>query len=249
MKSGRSPACRLRRDKLTWSNLGHKLSQPITKLPKRVSMGSKRVADPDPVHGSKSTLFTTKKTSGLGHRFWIDFGPILPPFWIHFGSPTRPFGHPDRSWTPTWFENVDLHEIIQKSIEKQEKRHAGGSPKRPKTAPRRSWRVTFCISKIVLFFVSVCVRFCSILAPQMLPFWHPFGEQNRSKNQSEIGLLKVSPQDRPETAQDLPRPPQEHPRSSHELSKTIQELSRSLRLHQAAIQKLQATLKSSQSSY
>ena len=108
------PVCAM--TKLTWSNLGHKLSQPITTLPKMVSMGSKRVADPYPVHTSKSTIFTTKKRS-----VWdIDFGSILDRFWIHFGSPNRPFGHPDRSWTPTLFENLDLHEIIQKPILKKQ---------------------------------------------------------------------------------------------------------------------------------
>ena len=75
----------------------------------------------------------------------------------------------------------------------------------------------------------------------MPPFWHPFGAQNRSKNRSEIRLLKKSPQDRSKTAQDRPkmppdppgaskmpsrtpldgpRSPQEHPRSSQEAPRT-----------------------------
>ena len=41
----------------------------------------------------------------------------------------------------------------------------------------------------------------------MPPFGHPFGGQNRSKNLSEIGLLKRSFQDRPKTAQDPPKMP------------------------------------------
>ena len=41
----------------------------------------------------------------------------------------------------------------------------------------------------------------------MPPFGHPFGDQNRSKNQSKIELLKKSLQDRPKTAQDPPKMP------------------------------------------
>ena len=48
--------------------------------------------------------------------------------------------------------------------------------------------------------------------PKRAPFWHPFGDQNRSKNRSEIELLKKSLQDRPETAQDPPKMPPGPPR-------------------------------------
>ena len=45
------------------------------------------------------------------------------------------------------------------------------------------------------------------MRPQEPPFGPPFGGQNRSKNRSEIGLLKKSLQDRPKTAQDPPKMP------------------------------------------
>ena len=50
------------------------------------------------------------------------------------------------------------------------------------------------------------------MAPQRAPFWHPFGEQKRSTNRSEIELLKKSLQDRPKTAQDPPKMPPGPPR-------------------------------------
>ena len=51
------------------------------------------------------------------------------------------------------------------------------------------------------------------MRPQEPPFGPPFGGQNRSKNRSEIGLLKKSLQDRPKTAQDRPKRPPGPPRS------------------------------------
>ena len=68
---------------------------------------------------------------------------------------------------------------------------------------------------------------------QMPPFGHPFRDQYCSKDQPKIGLLKMSPQDRPKTAQDptksaprppkpTPRPPQDPPRAPQETRKALQ---------------------------
>ena len=43
------------------------------------------------------------------------------------------------------------------------------------------------------------------MASQNASLGHPLGDQNRSKNRSEMGLLKKSAQDRRRTAQDLPQ--------------------------------------------
>ena len=77
---------------------------------------------------------------------------------------------------------------------------------RPKPLPRGNF---FALKFRPRFWID----FGSILPPQMPPFWHPFRAQNRSKNRSEIGLLKKSLQDRPKTAQDRPKMPPGPPRS------------------------------------
>ena len=59
----------------------------------------------------------------------------------------------------------------------------------------------FRSSKSTWIWYRFGIDFGSVLAPQMPPLWHPFRDQNRSKNRSEIGLLKKSLQDRPQTAQ------------------------------------------------
>ena len=80
---------------------------------------------------------------------------------------------------------------------------------RPKSLPRGNF---FALK----FRPRFGIDFGSMLAPKMPPFWHPFGGQNRSKNRSEIGLLKKSLQDRPKTAQDRPKMPPGPPRSSQD---------------------------------
>ena len=68
---------------------------------------------------------------------------------------------------------------------------------RPKSLPRGNF---FALKFRPRFWIV----FCSILAPKMPPFWHPFRSQNRPQKRSKIELPKKSLQDRPETAQDRP---------------------------------------------
>ena len=51
--------------------------------------------------------------------FLIDFCSSWGRFGGPFGSIFRSFSLPDRSWTPIFFKNVDIHEIIKNPIENQ----------------------------------------------------------------------------------------------------------------------------------
>ena len=73
---------------------------------------------------------------------------------------------------------------------------------RPKSLPRRNF---FTLK----FRPRLRIDFGPVLAPIKPPCGHPFGDQNRSKNRSKIGLLNMSRQDRPKTA---PKPPKTAPR-------------------------------------
>ena len=80
---------------------------------------------------------------------------------------------------------------------------------RTKTTPRGDF---FALRFAPLFLID----FCSVLAPKMPPFGHPFCSQNRSKKSSNIELTQKSLQDHPISPQDGPRSPQEAPRGSQE---------------------------------
>ena len=107
--------------------------------------------------------------------------------------------------------------IFQKTQKNLRKINGFGSPSRPKIAPRspqsrsRSPKIDprrlqdgpktvlegifVALEHRLRFWVilgSILAPFwlpkCAQRAPQMPPFWHPFGAQNQSKNRSEIGM-------------------------------------------------------------
>ena len=91
---------------------------------------------------------------------------------------------------------------------------------RPKTAPRRPWRVIFVMSKIVLIFDAFWVRFWTILAPKMPPFWHPLGDQNRSKMPTPLAVNLGSPTCPPKTSQDRTKTALRSPKARQDRPKT-----------------------------
>ena len=166
-------------------------------------MGSKRVADPDPVRSSRSSLFTTKKRSVWDIDFGSIWGSVWDAFWLHFDSLLAPGSLLDA----LGFKNGDFLENVQQTIEYLYKCLPGTPQNKPKSAQVVSKKQLFR-SKISTSFLD---RFGPHLASQNASLGHPLGDQNRSKNRSEIGLLKKSAQDRRRTAQDLPQTPPRAP--------------------------------------
>ena len=91
-------------------------------------------------------------------------------------------------------ENVDVHEILQKPIENQQKCPPGAPPKRPKIDPSRSQEVSFPLFNFDLVFESTLV-----------PFWFPkclplgtllaskIDQKNDPKSDCLEGRSKIAP--------------------------------------------------------
>ena len=86
------------------------------------------------------------------------------------------------------FVQMDLHlnelhnyrksHFVLKTIEKSTFLTPRRLEHRSKIAPRRLQEVTFSLLNFAPLFL---IDFCSVLAPQMPPFGHPFCSQNRSQ--------------------------------------------------------------------
>ena len=106
--------------------------------------------------------------------------------------------------------------------------------------PKTPWKSTQNRTKTTprgdLFAIKFAPRylidFCSVLAPKMPPFGHPFCSQNRPKKSSNIEVTQKSLQDHPISPQDGPRSPQEGPRGSQESPKKPKKHPKRLQKHQ-----------------
>ena len=134
-------------------------------------------------------------------RFGTHLGAILAPFLLHFWSQIA-LGH--SSLSKTWmftkpFKNQRKINIVDPKTPWK------STQNRTKTTPRGDF---FALR----FAPPFLIDFCSVLAPKMPPFGHPFCSQNRSKKSSNIEVTQKSLQDHPISPQDGPRSPQEAPK-------------------------------------
>ena len=157
--------------------------------------------------GSKTASKSIKKSIIFLDRFLIRLRPMLMPFWLHFCSQIA-LGHSSLSKTLMFTKTLKTNE---KSTFLTPRRLGN----RPKIAPRRLQEVTFSLLDLHL----LLIYFCSVLAPQMPPFGHPFCIQNRFKKYIKNQVPKKSPQDHTISLQDGPRSLQEAPRGSQESQK------------------------------
>ena len=134
-------------------------------------------------------------------RFW-------DPFWVPLGLPFGPLGH--QNWLQVRSRTaLAMHFFAKKRTLKKPRKTkcfsrfllSNMAPEtlqdRPKTPPRRSWRGTFSMFKIVLYFDPFWVR-----------FWVPLGAPLGSKRRPKIDQIRVPGQGRPQEE------PQEAPRGS-----------------------------------
>ena len=163
------------------------------------------------IFGSPKTVLKSIKKSIIFqdqflNRFGRHVGAILPPFLLHFWSQIA-LGRSSLSKTRIFMKTSKNQRKINIFDPKTPWK---SSQNRTKTTPRGD----FSALKFALCFL---IDFCSVWAPKMPPFGHPFCLQNRSKKHQK----PKCPKSRPETTQFRHKTTQDRPKTLQEAPKRV----------------------------